>query len=120
MIGCPVPHRTGQNVIFCTVNWEGKNGRKEARSYGMVRGRVAKVCCSIVAGVRRKQTFLGVVDLWGAGAERRLDLVTGSGTCAVLSPIQKDGPRVHLHSSFHVVSLAVAPCMTVKFHAVHM
>ena len=77
----------------------------------MVGGRVAEVYCSIVAGVRWKQTFLGVVDLWEVGAEADLrtsavdwgvleawkaveeeetsyaDLVTGSGTWPVLSPI---------------------------------
>ena len=73
---------------------------------------MAAVCCSIVAGVRWKQTFLGVEDLWEVGVEAGLqtsavelgvlsawraveegtsyaDLVTRSGTCPVLSPIQK-------------------------------
>ena len=80
---------------------------------------MAKVCCSIVAGVRRKQTFLGVVDLWDAGAERtsarnRLDLVTGSGTCPVLSPIQKDGPAL-IFTQFPRRFSSRAPRMTVKY-----
>jgi hypothetical protein len=115
----------------------------------MVGGRVAEVCCSIVAGGRWTQTFLGVVDLWEVGAEADLrtsavdwgvleawkaveketsyaDLVTGSGTCPVLSPIQKDGPLDSRAASLLSTNQfprrfsSRALRMTVKFHTVHM
>jgi hypothetical protein len=72
----------------------------------MAEGRVAEVCCSIVAGARWRKTFRAVVGLWevGAGGDLRrsgrdwgvlevwrsvdetsyADLVTESGTCPVI------------------------------------
>ena len=64
------------NVRISSVHEAGKEGRKEgrkeARSRGMVGGRVAEVCCNIVAGVRWKQMFPGVVDPWEVDGEADL------------------------------------------------
>jgi hypothetical protein len=75
-----IHNRTGkerkQTYIFFSPeeNWEGtsKSGWMARRSHGMAVGRVAEVCCSIVAGVRWKKRFREVGDPWEVGAEADL------------------------------------------------